>query len=194
MAHDTMLNGIDTNALRDVIGSVKADGSLAKSEFRAENEWVDGTHCRAHVKGFYSLGGEDTTRTQMFSYEIDEPPALLGQNLGPNPTEFALVALSGCLTTTLVVYAAAKGYRLDSVRSYLAGDLDLNGFFALDENTRRGYQNIQVHFDIQGDVTEAQKQELIELAQKYSPVFDIVSHPTPVTVGLTGEAEKAEAA
>ena len=187
MAGNGMLNGIHLEGLREVIGSVKHDPSLGHSEFRATNQWADGTHCRAHVKGFYSLGQEDDTRTGTYSYDMDEPPALMGNNVGPNPTEFALVALSGCLTTTLVVYAAAKGYKLDSVESHLAGDLDLRGFFGLDESVKRGYSNIRVTFDIKGDITEAQKHELIELAQKYSPVFDIVSNPTPVHVALAGE-------
>jgi uncharacterized OsmC-like protein len=194
MTDQTMLNGIDVNALRSVIGSVKENASLGKSEFRATNEWISGTHCRAHVKGFYSLGEEDTTRKDIFSYDMDEPPALTGHNMGSNPTEMALVALSGCLTTTLIVYAAAKGYKLDSVHSHLSGDLDLHGFFGLDEQMRRGYDNVNVTFDIQGDLTDQQKQELIELAQRYSPVFDIVSNPVPVHVGLASEPTQAEAA
>jgi uncharacterized OsmC-like protein len=193
MAGDGMLNGIDLQGMRDVIGSVRDDASLGHCEFRATNEWVDGTHCRAHVKSFYMLGGEDTSRSETLTYEIDEPPALLGHNAGPNPTEFALVALSGCLTTTLAVYAAAKGYKLDSVTSHLSGDLDLHGFFGLDESIRRGYKNIRVDFDIQGELSDQQKHELIELAQKYSPVFDIVSNPVHVDVGLVGEPH-AEAA
>jgi uncharacterized OsmC-like protein len=183
-----MLNGINVQGLREAIGSVKDDGSLARCEFRTKNEWIDGTHCRAHVKGFYGMGQEDATRSETFTYDIDEPPMLLGSNIGPNPTEYVLVALSGCLTTTLIVYAAAKGYKLDSVSSQLSGDLDLHGFFALDDNVRRGYQNIHVNFDIRGDISEQQKLELIELARKYSPVHDIVSNPTSVSVGLMGEA------
>lgn len=193
MADDGMTNGVDLEGLRQVIGSVKNDPALGRSEFRASNEWINGTHCRAHVKGFYSLGKEDDSRADTYSYDIDEPPGLMGHNVGPNPTEFALVALSGCLTTTLVVYAAAKGYELRSVTSHLSGDLDLQGFFGLDEAVKRGYNNVRVSFEIEGDLSEQQKHELIALAKKYSPVFDIVSNPTHVEVGLAGEAQ-AEAA
>ena len=176
MAHEQMLNGIDLATMREAIDKVRTDPNLGVTQFRADNEWLEGTHCRAHIKGFYTLGSEDTSRRDTFSFDEDEPPAICGHNHGPNPTEYALVALSGCLTTTLAVYASAKGYKLDSVTSHYEGDMDLRGFFGLDESIRRGYSNIHVSFDIQGELTEAQKHELIELAQKYSPVLDIVTH------------------
>jgi uncharacterized OsmC-like protein len=193
MATNGMLNGIDVQAMRDVIGAVKENTTLAETQFRAHNQWVEGAHCRAHVKSFYMFGSEDASRTTSFTYEMDEPPALLGHNAGANPTEMALVALSGCLTTTLIVYAAAKGYTLESVESHLAGDLDLRGFFGLDETIGQGYSNIHVSFDIKGDVSENQKQELIELAQKYSPVFATITTPVKVDVTLAGQTH-AEAA
>lgn len=49
---------------------------------------------------------------------------------------------------------------------------------------RNGYENVRVTFKIKGDASEETLQELCELAQQRSPVFDIVSHPVPVSVGL----------
>lgn len=39
-------------------------------------------------------------------------------------------------------------------------------------------------FKIKSDAPEEKLRELVELAQKRSPVFDIVSHPTPVEVSM----------
>ena len=47
------------------------------------------------------------------------------------------------------------------------------------ENTRNGYEKIKVEFKIKADAPKEKLQELVQLAQKRSPVFDIVSHPTP---------------
>ena len=66
----------------------------------------------------------------------------------------------------------------------ISGDLDLHGFLGLDENIRNGYEKIKVQFKIKADVPTEKLQELVYLAQKRSPVFDIVSHPTPVEVSL----------
>jgi uncharacterized OsmC-like protein len=41
-----------------------------------------------------------------------------------------------------------------------------------------------VTFNIKSEASKEKLQELVQLAQKRSPVFDIVSHPTPVEVRL----------
>ena len=62
--------------------------------------------------------------------------------------------------------------------------MNLHGFLGLDENTRNGYEKIKVTFKIKSDAPTEKLQELVQLAQNRSPVFDIVSHPTPVEVSL----------
>ena len=65
-----------------------------------------------------------------------------------------------------------------------SGDLNLHGFLGLDKNIRNGYEKIKVTFKIKDDASKEKLHELVQLAQKPSPVFDIVSHPTPVEVSL----------
>ncbi len=55
---------------------------------------------------------------------------------------------------------------------------DLHGFLGLDPNIRKGFDGIEVTFKVKSDASEDQ---LRELAQ-FSPVFDIISNPTPVTI------------
>jgi hypothetical protein len=52
-----------------------------------------------------------------FVFTKDEPEVLLGTDHGANPVEYALTALAGCVTTTLVYYAAAKGIKINKVCS-----------------------------------------------------------------------------
>ena len=47
-----------------------------------------------------------------------------------------------------------------------------------------GYQNIRLYFKIDADVSESQKEELIRMAQKYSPVFNSIAKPVTVSVQL----------
>ena len=70
------------------------------------------------------------------------------------------------------------------VKSRLEGDIDLRGFLGLSPDVKVGYENIRVYFKIDADLSEAQKEELIQMAQKYSPVFNTVANPTPVSVNL----------
>lgn len=75
----------------------------------------------------------------------DEPQILLREDNGANPVEYVLHALAGCLTTTMVYHAAARGIQLEGVESSLEGDLDLHGFLGL-KDVPRGYQKLRVQF------------------------------------------------
>ncbi len=108
--------------------------------------------------------------------------------------EYALTALAACVTTSLVYHAAAKGIELRGVKSRLEGDLDLRGFLGLSEDVPVGYRQIRMYFTIDADISDEQKEELVKMGQKYSPVFNTISNATPVSVRLDGEAEKAHAA
>ncbi|HEY9686950.1 MAG TPA: OsmC family protein [Coleofasciculaceae cyanobacterium] len=176
------LNGIDLDNLQTTISTVQEHPELARFKFRTKNRWVNGTHNRASVKEFYEAGIPDESRDCTMIFEEDEPPVLLGENLGANPVEYILVGLSGCLTTSLVAQAAARGIPLKSVESELEGDLDVRGFLGLSEAVRNGYEGIRVKFKIESDAPEQDLQELVELAQQRSPVFDIVTNPVPVSV------------
>lgn len=183
-----MVNGFRPEEITATLNALKENPALAKFEWRAHNKWLTGGHNRSHIQDFYGGGKEDTSRTEPFIVDNAEPPILLGNNEGPNPVEFILHGLAGCMTTTMVLHAAARGIAIDSVQTSLAGSWDAQGFLGLDDSVRNGYQQIKVNFKIEGDLTEEQKEQLITFAKK-SPVYDIVTHGVPVQVGL----EEAEA-
>lgn len=182
-AKKKVVNGVNTEQLFTTIDLIKEKPDVAKFKFRATNEWVNGTHCRATVKGFYGALKEDDSREPRV-FDMDEPPVLLGNNQGTNPVEYLLVALSGCLTTSLVAHASAKGIVIKGVQSKYEGDIDLRGFLGLSEEVPVGYQEIRVYFKIDADVSEEQKKEMIRMAQKYSPVFNTITRSAPVSVKL----------
>ena len=178
-----VVNGLNVDQLFSTIDLIKQKPEIAKFKFRATNKWVRGTHNRATVKDFYGAQQEDDTRESM-AFPLDEPPVLLGNNLGANPVEYLLVALSGCLTTSLIAHASAKGIKIRGVESRYEGDIDLRGFLGLSEDVKVGFQNIRVYFKIDADIPAAEKEELVRMAQKYSPVFNTIFNHTPVSVQL----------
>ncbi len=183
MTQDKMVNGINVDQLMKTIELVKANPKIAQFKFRASNTWLGGTHNRATVKDFFGALQEDDSRQPMV-FDLDEPPVLCGTNQGANPVEYLLVALSGCLTTSLVAHAAAKGIAIKKVSSRYEGDLDLQGFLGLSETVPVGFQTIRVYFAIDADISEAQKADLVKMAQKYSPVYNTITKSTPVAVQL----------
>lgn len=175
-----LINGVDVERLDQTVQAVQQNPSLGISQFRAVNRWISGGHNRSTIKGFYGAGQEDTTRMKPFVLDADEPHVLLGKDQGANPVEFVLHALAACLTTSMVYHAAARGIQVASIESKLEGDLDLRGFLGLSDQVRRGYKQIRVNFTIKSDASAKDLEELT----KFSPVFDIVSNPVPVSIQI----------
>jgi uncharacterized OsmC-like protein len=177
------VNGVDLDRLTGTIEHISADPTLARFQFRARNDWVDGGHSRSTIQGFYGAGQEDLSRTEPFVVDADEPPVLLGGNQAPNTAEYVLHALAACLGGTMVYHAAARGIALDALECTIEGDVDLRGFLGLDDTVRPGYEQIRVAFKVSGDLDDDQLAELAGLT-RYSPVRDIVSNPVPVVIDV----------
>jgi uncharacterized OsmC-like protein len=178
--HDyEMLNGVDLKQLFGTIEAVKATPRVAEFRFEADNRWTDGGHNRTSIRQFHGVCATQP-HARPFVLDNDEPAVLLGRDQSPNPVEYVLHALAGCLTTSLVYHAAARGIRVRRVESRLEGDLDLRGFLGIAEDVRNGYEGVRVTFRIDADgASEEMLEELVRMAQARSPVFDIVSHPCP---------------
>jgi hypothetical protein len=95
-----IVNGLNTTQMSETIDAIKGQPSLARFQFRASNEWINGGENRSTIKGFYGVGHEDDSRSEPFVFTNGEPPVLLGDNEGANPVEFLLHALAGCVTTS----------------------------------------------------------------------------------------------
>lgn len=194
MTEQKIINGVNVDQLFGTINAIKDTPGLARFQFRASNRWVNGGHNTTTVKDFYGAGQEDTSRANSFVMDADEPAVLLGEDNGANPVEYVMAALAGCLTTSLVYHAAAQGITIESVESSYEGELDLHGFLGLSDKVRNGYERLNVTFRIKADAPEEKLRELVELAQRRSPVFDIVSNPVPVTVQLATETQTSRKA
>ena len=188
-----VINGVDTAALFGTIEAIKGDPEIARFQFRVRNWWIDGGENRSKVDD-YRGAKQEMRHGQVFELVNDEPPVLLSGDKAPNPVEYVLHALAGCLTTSLVYHAAARGIAVSGVTTRFEGDLDLHGFLGMKDDVRRGFEAIRVVFDIDADAGTEKKQELIAMAQRYSPVFDIVSNGVPVALALDGSENARQAA
>src|SRR3954468_14726663 len=175
-------NGIDTAQVYGTLDVLKAQPEAARFEFRVRNRWIDGTHSRSTIHGFWGAGAEDASRTEPFLVDASEPPVLFGHNEAPNPAEYLLHALAGCLTLTIVNIAAARKVELHEVSSTLTGVLDARGATGLDDSYRNGFDRIDVSFSIKGDAPAEKLEEIVERAKSRSVVYDMVTNGVPVAV------------
>jgi uncharacterized OsmC-like protein len=178
----TTMNGLSVQGVFDTVDAIKADNGLAKFQFRARNKWIDGGVNRSTIRDFYGAGREDDSRSTAFEFTNGEPPVLLGDNEGANPVEFLLHALAGCVTTTLVLHATARGIKIEDLSTELEGDLDVRGLLGLDDSVSPGYQQIRIRMHVKADCSDEQLDDLLAYTQQHSPVCNTVCRPVPVKI------------
>lgn len=173
-----MLNGVDVSALVDTIAAVQGDPQIAKFNFRLTNRWLGGDKNRSTIKDFTGALAEQRTDGHAFVFENGEHQVLLGHDEAPNPVEFLLHALIGCMTTTTAYHSAARGITVESIDSQVDGDLDLRGFLGLSPDVRKGYSAIRVKMRVKTKAPAATIKEITGM----SPVLDVVSRSVPVSI------------
>ncbi|PTR24797.1 putative OsmC-like protein [Rhodococcus sp. OK519] len=146
--------------------AVADDVSKAHVVFRAK--------ARAHdaVASTVSLG--------KYSVEVDEPPALGGDNSAPNPVEYYLASLLSCHVVTYRFWAERLGIRVDDIKARAEGDLDVRGFFGFEDAVRPGFGEVRVVVTIDGPESRERYLELHAAAEAHCPVLDLTRNPTPV--------------
>ena len=177
----TRMNGLDLEALGDVVREIERDPKKGMVGFRVSSVWRGQTKSRSTVES-YSIGGQEVKRH--FDIDVDEPHELLGQNTAPNPQEMLMTALNACIMVGYVAGAAVKGITLTSVEIETDGELDLRGFLGLDPTVRPGYESIHYTVRIKGDGTPQQFREIHENVLKTSPNYFNISRPIRVDATL----------
>jgi uncharacterized OsmC-like protein len=178
------VNGLDLDALAQVISEIEKDPAKAQVEFRVRSEWKGQTRSRASVES-YTIGGQEVHRH--FTIDVDEPFELLGRNTAANPQELLMSALNACITVGYVAGAAVKGIRLEKVEIETAGALDLRGFLGLDASVPPGYETIRYVVRLKGDGTAEQFQEIHETVMKTSPNYFNITRPITIDARLVVE-------
>jgi putative redox protein len=97
-------------------------------------------------------------------FPADEPPANGGNDAGPAPHEWVLAGLASCVAMTVQGYAKHKGLAVRKVEVRVRGHREGAVFI------------IERHVEIDGDLDDAQRARLLEIAGR-----------CPVTRTLTGE-------
>jgi uncharacterized OsmC-like protein len=185
MATVTVRNGVDVQALRETIDAIEAKTELARLTFRAATSWDDGTHSTGRIGSFVHAGAEDDSRSRPFTLEGDEPPVLLGRNLGPNAIELLLASLGFCYSVGYVANAAARGIELEEMEYELEGDIDLRNFLGISAEQRPGFTEIRARARVKArGASETELKELCSYVQETSPVRDVLANGVPLTTTI----------
>ena len=121
-------NGVNVGALLEAREALTEMPEAAQFTWRATCEWVNGTHSRSRVEGFFGLGEEQKHKT-VFTFDADHPEVFASEDHGATPVELVLAGLASCLVPNWTACSArgnaraihwsrsSSRYRIDSSSS-----------------------------------------------------------------------------
>jgi uncharacterized OsmC-like protein len=163
---------IDRDALQALAEKGKADSSVVRT-----------VRCRTVAEGrkFRHLN----YIRNLPAHIVDEPPPLLGDDTAPNPTEALLAALGTCVAVGLQANAVARGWTVRGIEVELEGDINITSVWGTGDLAPKPLGLTAVRMKARLDIDGASAAELDELvahAAKWSPVFNTVRNPVPISI------------
>lgn len=134
---------------------------MAKVTFKSDVTWT-------------GEGVKSVARVKQHELIIDESSALGGKSEGPNPVEFILASLGGCINVLLVSLASHYDVELEAVATRVEGDLDSDGYMEL-APVRPGFQEIRYIIEVKSPSPRDRIEALAAHAQRICPVKDTLT-------------------
>jgi len=167
-----MLNNINIAGLSEFANEVKDNNIESRATYGVTLNWESGTKTTVTTKNMI-VGEHKLVRD--FNFTIDEPTQLLGVNSAPNPAEYMLGGLAGCMAVTFMAGATAMNIEIDQLQLEIDGELDLKGFLGLND-TNVGFPELKFIFNVNGNGTQEQYNTLIKRVSKHSPNFNTIQN------------------
>lgn len=180
-----MLNNINIAGLSEFTNEVKEIPTEGRASYGITLDWVSGTKTKVSTKNMV-LGHHKIIRD--FEFIIDEPSQLLGVNHAPNPAEYMLGGLAGCMAVTFMAGATAMNIEINELKIEIDGELDLNGFLGINDKINPGFPELKFIFHVNGNGTQEVYNELIERVTKHSPNFNTIKNEVRMIGALKTEA------
>lgn len=165
---------------------IDRDGLMAFAEKGRNNPGARGTN-KVHTV----VDGQYRTLNYVGQHApvvVDEPLHLFGQDTAPAPGEIALSGLGGCLAVGITAVATWKEVTLSKLEIFLEGDIGNPAAWgaggAEKAPSEMGFQAIRVKVVIEGDAPREVLDEIVQQANKYSPVANTMRNPIPFEIGL----------
>lgn len=180
-----MINGINASALSEFCNEIKQDPAEAPLKMGTSLDWINGTKMSANTTPM-ELGRHRIVRA--FEIPVDEPKQLLGTCSGPNPQEYLLSALAGCMSAAYVMAASIQNIALESLRIEIDAELDLRGFLGIEPAAPVQLQRVRYRILVKSDADASRLEELHQLVRRRSPNFQTFAQPIDLHGELIREA------
>jgi uncharacterized OsmC-like protein len=161
---------VDAEGLDRLSCSAKADPNTGKKTLKAK------TICEA---GFRNM----TYVRDLSPMLVGEPPALLGDDSAPNPSETALAALGSCISVGMLANATHRGVTLTKIEVEMEGDIDISAVWGVGDIPDAkvpGFTAVRCTVKLAGNTDDATLKEIHDNAIVWSPVVNTFRRPASV--------------
>lgn len=173
-----MLNGINISALSEYVNEVKTSPQEGQLQYNMSLDWQTGTRSTAQTTGM-NIGPHRVSRN--FGWTVDEPRQLLGANHGATPQELLLSGVAGCILVSFIIGASINDIVMESLNVQISGELDLSGFFNLENSKSVGFTNLSYMVTVKSNAPAEKLNELHKMVQERSPNLMSLKQPIPVS-------------
>jgi uncharacterized OsmC-like protein len=133
------------------------------------------TAARATKSATARLTGDGwRTEVQMGAHTlvVDQPTALGGDDLGPNPGDLVRAALAACLATNYAMHAPRFGVILDGIEVAVETDIDLTAAWGCETEQPPGFTAVRYVTTLTTDSPPERVRDLATFAESRSPSLD----------------------
>ena len=156
---------MDTTELKALQAPLKQryrdDPAAALITLKAEGELGEGVTCSV-----------DTAKAVV---EAGLHPATGGSGAEFCSGDMLLQALVACAGVTMNAVATALGLTIRAAKVKAEGDLDFRGTLGVDKTAPVGFRAVRLSFDIDGELTEEERANLLKLTERYCVVYQTLA-------------------
>jgi len=107
-----------------------------------------------------------------------------GSDEGPNPIEYQLAALAGCLNVTAHQVARERDIELSNFAVDVEGDFDPAVFMGKTDEGRAGLRNVRASVDIEADAGPDELRGLFEAVERRCPISDTLQDQSALELNV----------
>lgn len=111
---------------------------------------------------------------------IDQPVPGGGTDSGPNPLEYFLVSLAGCIGAIGRIIANQRKMDVKGFRVDVDGELNTDNLLGISSEQRAGFSSITVSVHIDSEMTEEEKTAYLKEIDSRCPISDNICNSSHV--------------
>ncbi|MGE0213418.1 MAG: OsmC family protein [Parvibaculaceae bacterium] len=136
------------------------------------------------AEGQLGEGLSCSVQTSKALIEAGLHPATGGSGMQACSGDMLLEALVACAGVTLNAVSTALGLKVRGATVKAEGDLDFRGTLGVAKDAAVGFRDIRLTFEVDGDLTEEERANLLKLTERYCVVYQTLKASPPINVDL----------